>query len=109
MDTDDVVVLESSSSSSSFLLMDHQPPAPLSNFKQAVGNVPNRFEVGMKLEVPDPKAVVNTICIATVVDKIGPRLRLRLDGTGEREFHEFLPLSLFSFFLSFFLSFGTGE
>ena len=59
------------------------PPAPESCFKQSIDVVENRFEIGMKLEVPDPKAVVNTICIATVVDKIGPRLRLRLDGTGK--------------------------
>lgn len=65
-------------------LSKRQPAAPDACFKQSVDVIRSRFEVGMKLEVPDPKAVVNTICIATVVDKIGPRLRLRLDGTGKR-------------------------
>ena len=70
---DDVCIVE---------LSKRDPAAPESCFKQAFNLIPNRFEVGMKLEVPDPKAVVNTMCIAAVVDKIGPRLRLRLDGTG---------------------------
>lgn len=60
------------------------PPAPQQCFKQAPHSLINNFEVGMKVEVPDPKAVVNTVCIATVVDRIGPRLRLRLDGTDDR-------------------------
>ena len=58
------------------------PPAPEGCFKQSINVVENRFEIGMKLEVPDPKAITNTICIATVVDKAGPRLKLKLDGTG---------------------------
>lgn len=39
----------------------------------------NNFDVGMKLEALDPRNVTST-CIATVISKIGPRLRLRLDG-----------------------------
>ena len=58
------------------------PPAPEACFKQSIDVVENRFEIGMKLEIPDPKASSNTICIATVADKIGPRLMLKLDGTG---------------------------
>lgn len=33
----------------------------------------------MKLEAKDPRNTTST-CIATVIGKIGPRLRLRLDG-----------------------------
>lgn len=40
---------------------------------------PNNFEVGMKVEALDPRNLTST-CIATVISKIGPRLRLRLDG-----------------------------
>lgn len=39
----------------------------------------NLFEPGMKLEARDPRNTTST-CIATVIHKIGPRLRLRLDG-----------------------------
>ena len=37
----------------------------------------------MKLETVDPRNRTS-MCIATVVDKLGPRLRLRLDGTDDR-------------------------
>ena len=37
----------------------------------------------MKLEALDPRNVTST-CIATVVGKLGPRLRLRLDGSDNK-------------------------
>lgn len=40
----------------------------------------NEFKVGMKLEAVDPRNTTST-CIATVIGSIGPRLRLRLDGS----------------------------
>ncbi len=43
----------------------------------------NEFNVGEKLESIDPRNQ-DSWCIATIVDKDGPRLRLRLDGTDDR-------------------------
>ena len=44
---------------------------------------PNEFKIGMKLEASDPRNVTST-CIATVVGMQGPRLRLRLDGSDDK-------------------------
>ena len=57
--------------------------APKSCFRQHEIPPQNEFEVGKKLETVDPRNRTS-MCIATVVDKIGPRLRLRLDGTDDR-------------------------
>lgn len=39
----------------------------------------NEFKPGMKLEAVDPRNITS-MCIATVVGVVGPRIRLRLDG-----------------------------
>jgi len=44
---------------------------------------PNDFRAGIKLEAQDPRNLTST-CIATVVATIGPRLRLRLDGSDNK-------------------------
>jgi hypothetical protein len=44
---------------------------------------PNEFKIGMKLEALDPRNVTST-CIASVVGVLGPRLRLRLDGSDNK-------------------------
>ena len=44
---------------------------------------PNEFKIGMKLEASDPRNLTST-CIATVVGMLGPRLRLRLDGSDNK-------------------------
>lgn len=43
----------------------------------------NEFKINMKLEALDPRNVTST-CIATVVGVLGPRLRLRLDGSDNK-------------------------
>ncbi|CAH1118812.1 unnamed protein product [Phaedon cochleariae] len=57
--------------------------APLACFKQAPNPPLNDFKVGMKLEALDPRNVTST-CIATVISILGPRLRLRLDGSDNK-------------------------
>lgn len=58
-------------------------PAPQSCFKQAPSPPVNDFKIGMKLEALDPRNVTST-CIATVISVLGPRLRLRLDGSDNK-------------------------
>uniref|UniRef100_A0A1I8FK61 SAM domain-containing protein n=1 Tax=Macrostomum lignano TaxID=282301 RepID=A0A1I8FK61_9PLAT len=53
--------------------------APASCFKQAANPPSNDFQPGQRLESRDPRNPDNT-CIATVVECLGPRLRLRLDA-----------------------------
>ncbi|KAL2310494.1 hypothetical protein Nmel_002150, partial [Mimus melanotis] len=43
----------------------------------------NDFKVGMKLEARDPRNVTS-VCIATVIGITGARLRLRLDGSDNK-------------------------
>lgn len=57
--------------------------APKECFKQATHPPANLFKVGMKLEASDPRNLTST-CIATVVGLLGPRLRLRLDGSDNK-------------------------
>ncbi|KAG6453451.1 hypothetical protein O3G_MSEX008162 [Manduca sexta] len=57
--------------------------APQECFKQAAMPPVNDFKVGMKLEALDPRNLTST-CIATVVGVLGPRLRLRLDGSDNK-------------------------
>ncbi|KAF2885257.1 hypothetical protein ILUMI_20923 [Ignelater luminosus] len=57
--------------------------APNDCFKQAVNLPQNEFKIGMKLEALDPRNVTST-CIATVVYIQGLRLRLRLDGSDNK-------------------------
>ncbi|XP_045522403.1 polycomb protein Scm [Pieris brassicae] len=52
-------------------------------FKQAPLPPVNDFKVNMKLEALDPRNLTST-CIATVVGVLGPRLRLRLDGSDNK-------------------------
>lgn len=58
-------------------------PAPAECFKQAVVPPSNEFKIGMKLEALDPRNVTST-CIASVVGVLGSRLRLRLDGSDNK-------------------------
>lgn len=57
--------------------------APQHCFTQAPNAPHNEFKVGMKLEALDPRNVTST-CIATVISILGPRLRLRLDGSDNK-------------------------
>ena len=43
----------------------------------------NEFSKDMKLEAYDPRNNTSS-CIATVIDMQGPRLRLRLDGSDDK-------------------------
>lgn len=43
----------------------------------------NEFNEGEKLETVDPRNQ-DSWCIGTIVEKDGPRLRIRLDGTDDR-------------------------
>lgn len=58
-------------------------PAPSDCFKQASLPPQNDFKIGMKLEALDPRNLTST-CIGTVVGVLGPRLRLRLDGSDNK-------------------------
>ena len=44
---------------------------------------PNEFTLHSKLEALDPRNITST-CIATIVGLQGPRLRLRLDGSDNK-------------------------
>ncbi|NP_001072602.1 sex comb on midleg-like protein 2 [Xenopus tropicalis] len=57
--------------------------APPNCFKQSRTPPSNDFKVGMKLEAHDPRNITS-ICIATVVGITGARLRLRLDGSDDK-------------------------
>jgi len=57
--------------------------APASCFRQRESPPPNEFKVGHKLETVDPRNR-SSMCIASVVETQGPRIRLRLDGTDDR-------------------------
>ncbi|KAF7266382.1 hypothetical protein GWI33_020281 [Rhynchophorus ferrugineus] len=57
--------------------------APQNCFKQSMNPPPNDFKIGMKLEALDPRNLTST-CIATVISILGPRLRLRLDGSDNK-------------------------
>lgn len=66
-----------------YLKETNSEPAPQHCFRQAVNPPINDFKVGMKLEALDPRNVTST-CIATVISILGPRLRLRLDGSDNK-------------------------
>ncbi|AWO96283.1 putative polycomb protein SCMH1 [Scophthalmus maximus] len=57
--------------------------APTSCFRQSPTPPVNEFKAGMKLEAQDPRNTTST-CIATVVGLTGSRLRLRLDGSDNK-------------------------
>ncbi|XP_020669077.1 polycomb protein SCMH1 isoform X3 [Pogona vitticeps] len=58
-------------------------PAPPHCFKQSYTPPTNEFKISMKLEAQDPRNTTST-CIATVVGLTGARLRLRLDGSDNK-------------------------
>ncbi|XP_067318354.1 polycomb protein SCMH1-like isoform X2 [Anolis sagrei] len=58
-------------------------PAPAHCFKQSYTPPNNEFKISMKLEAQDPRNATST-CIATVVGLTGARLRLRLDGSDNK-------------------------
>ncbi|XP_015680689.1 sex comb on midleg-like protein 2 [Protobothrops mucrosquamatus] len=57
--------------------------APSQYFRQSKIPPSNDFKVGMKLEAHDPRNVTS-VCIATVIGISGTRLRLRLDGSDNK-------------------------
>ncbi|KAK9496472.1 hypothetical protein O3M35_013236 [Rhynocoris fuscipes] len=57
--------------------------APQDCFQQHETPPQNEFKIGMKLEALDPRNITST-CIASVVGILGPRLRLRLDGSDNK-------------------------
>ncbi|KAG9492660.1 hypothetical protein GDO78_000906 [Eleutherodactylus coqui] len=57
--------------------------APSHYFRQSRIPPNNEFKIGMKLEAHDPRNVTS-VCIATVVGISGARLRLRLDGSDDK-------------------------
>ncbi|XP_075293843.1 polycomb protein SCMH1 isoform X5 [Opisthocomus hoazin] len=58
-------------------------PAPAHCFRQSYTPPANEFKISMKLEAQDPRNTTST-CIATVVGLTGARLRLRLDGSDNK-------------------------
>ncbi|CAF0921739.1 unnamed protein product [Adineta steineri] len=67
----------------SYLIETNSEAAPACNFKQSLIPPKNEFNIGEKLETIDPRNQ-DSWCIGTVVDKEGARLRIRLDGTDDR-------------------------
>ncbi|XP_018103964.1 scm polycomb group protein like 2 S homeolog isoform X1 [Xenopus laevis] len=57
--------------------------APPNCFRQSRTPPRNDFKIGMKLEAHDPRNVTS-VCIATVIGITGARLRLRLDGSDDK-------------------------
>ncbi|XP_019384787.1 PREDICTED: sex comb on midleg-like protein 2 isoform X1 [Crocodylus porosus] len=57
--------------------------APPQCFRQSRIPPTNDFKVGMKLEAHDPRNVTS-VCIATIIGITGARLRLRLDGSDNK-------------------------
>ncbi|XP_077338343.1 sex comb on midleg-like protein 2 isoform X4 [Lithobates pipiens] len=57
--------------------------APALYFRQSRTPPTNEFKVGMKVEAHDPRNVTS-VCIATVIGISGARLRLRLDGSDDK-------------------------
>ncbi|XP_068911715.1 polycomb protein Scm [Tenebrio molitor] len=66
-----------------YLKETNSAPAPANCFKQGLSPPLNEFKVSMKLEALDPRNVTST-CIATVITVLGSRLRLRLDGSDNK-------------------------
>ncbi len=57
-------------------------PAPSHCFRQSSEPPKNEFPVDSKLEALDPRS--QSVCLATVVGKVGSRVRLRLDGSDAK-------------------------
>ncbi|XP_053310420.1 polycomb protein SCMH1 isoform X2 [Spea bombifrons] len=58
-------------------------PAPPHCFRQSCSPPSNDYKIGMKLEAQDPRNTTST-CIASVVGLTGARIRLRLDGSDNK-------------------------
>jgi len=67
----------------SYLIETNSEAAPPANFRQTLIPPVNEFTVKDKLESVDPRNQ-DSWCIGTIVEKDGPRLRIRLDGTDDR-------------------------
>ncbi|KAL7300347.1 hypothetical protein TKK_0006972 [Trichogramma kaykai] len=67
----------------SYLKETNSEAAPPECFKQHADPPTNEFQINMKVEALDPRNVTST-CIATVVGTHGPRLKLRLDGSDNK-------------------------
>ncbi|XP_050016599.1 sex comb on midleg-like protein 2 isoform X3 [Alexandromys fortis] len=57
--------------------------APSEYFRQSKIPPTNEFQVGMKLEARDPRNFAS-VCVASVIATTGARLRLRLDGSDNK-------------------------
>ncbi|KAL1766475.1 sex comb on midleg 2, partial [Sigmodon hispidus] len=57
--------------------------APSEYFRQSKTPPTNEFQVGMKLEARDPRNIAS-VCVASVIATTGARLRLRLDGSDNK-------------------------
>ncbi|XP_028617714.1 sex comb on midleg-like protein 2 isoform X1 [Grammomys surdaster] len=57
--------------------------APSEYFRQSKTPPTNEFQIGMKLEARDPRNI-DSVCVASVIGITGARLRLRLDGSDNR-------------------------
>nr|XP_019610943.1 PREDICTED: sex comb on midleg-like protein 2 isoform X2 [Rhinolophus sinicus] len=57
--------------------------APSECFRQSEIPPSNDFKVGMKLEARDPRNI-SSVCVATIIGITGARLRLRLDGSDNK-------------------------
>uniref|UniRef100_A0A671EPD8 Scm polycomb group protein like 2 n=1 Tax=Rhinolophus ferrumequinum TaxID=59479 RepID=A0A671EPD8_RHIFE len=57
--------------------------APSECFRQSEIPPSNDFKVGMKLEARDPRNI-SSVCVATIIGVTGARLRLRLDGSDNK-------------------------
>ncbi|XP_040600043.1 sex comb on midleg-like protein 2 isoform X3 [Mesocricetus auratus] len=57
--------------------------APSEYFRQSQTPPTNEFQVGMKLEARDPRNI-GSVCVASVIATTGARLRLRLDGSDNK-------------------------
>ncbi|XP_050997681.1 sex comb on midleg-like protein 2 [Acomys russatus] len=57
--------------------------APSEYFRQSKIPPSNEFQVGMKLEARDPRNTAS-VCVASVIGTTGARLRLRLDGSDNK-------------------------
>lgn len=66
-----------------YLIANKAVAASITYFKQAHEPLVNEFSKDMKLEASDPRNNTSS-CIATVIDMQGPRLRLRLDGSDDK-------------------------
>lgn len=71
--------------SNRFVLIDHSVSLCHNKLILFKSEIPptNEFNLGEKLECIDPRNP-ESWCIGTVITKAGPRIRIRLDGTDDR-------------------------